>query len=278
MILPIPSTYHNPDRGSIMDVELSLLDDGDGSVIRCENFRPKEDQIPSLKRAVKVAQELAGRNFERDILLKPSEHVDLRSYSWEMMLTLGMVSILTGIPLRKITGTGVLDEAGNIVPVSGLTHKIKAARELGFSDFLVSESQSIGEEVDGINLIRVKRIEDAWKIATLTVMNTLEDMITSVPDVKRESKSAPTAQDLLAAARKRFNLDMRACYKLGGDCVANMGMAAGHLYLRDAANDQATRDRHDRKANQYLKDGIAHAIRKGLRDDGHGNLVQGYEE
>lgn len=65
---------------------------------------------------------------------------------------------------KFIAGTGSIDENGDVGPIGGITHKIKAASEAGAEVFLTPAAncaEAKTAKVDGITLLKVTTLDDA---------------------------------------------------------------------------------------------------------------------
>jgi len=84
-----------------------------------------------------------------------------------LMFTLAVIDKLTTGNLNDgkfVAGTGTIDEAGEVGPIGGITHKMLAAREAGATVFLVPadncDEARTGEQ-DGMELVKVDKLSTA---------------------------------------------------------------------------------------------------------------------
>ncbi|MGH9878440.1 MAG: hypothetical protein ACRD5H_12455, partial [Nitrososphaerales archaeon] len=89
---------------------LSYRNEGDGSLWLNNVIDVSEMNKASIINPKHAAEWLAGRTFNRDVTIEIlSRRQTLEGRSWELMLTLGMISLLTGAPLRdNVTGSAEL--------------------------------------------------------------------------------------------------------------------------------------------------------------------------
>ncbi|MGI0013234.1 MAG: S16 family serine protease [Nitrososphaera sp.] len=150
-----------------MHARLSYRNEGDGSLWLNNVIDVSEMNKASIINPKHAAEWLAGRTFNRDVTIEIlSRRQTLEGRSWELMLTLGMISLLTGAPLRdNVTGSGRIGQNGKVLEVSSLSEKTKAARIAGYTAFLVSQERTL-EDVSGIEVYGVEDIKQALKLAT----------------------------------------------------------------------------------------------------------------
>lgn len=92
---------------------------------------------------------------------------DIGGPSAGLMLTLAVIDHMTDDDLaggRFIAGTGTIVPDGEVGPIGGITHKLKAAREAGATAFLVPAdncAEATGDAPDGLELIKVDRLSGA---------------------------------------------------------------------------------------------------------------------
>jgi len=161
--IPIPSSW---GTGEIFYAELTMSDHGNGTKIYPYNFPVTEEHGELLKKAVPASQTITKKHFESDMTLRTIQfHESVTGHSWEMMLALGLSALLTGGSIRRgLTGSAVLNERGELLPVGGINNKIRAAIRAGYSLFLVSTEQKF-EDIPGIHILPVRILTAAWDIA-----------------------------------------------------------------------------------------------------------------
>jgi predicted ATP-dependent protease len=128
----------------------------------------------SAKKVVDVCQSLTHTklNPRLDLVIESERLLfAIEGRSWELPLSLGILSCFTSMPLREgLTATGALREgdfSGGLSPVSYLAEKISAASKAGLKTFLLPSSQSASSlTVQGITVIPVANLVNAWEIAS----------------------------------------------------------------------------------------------------------------
>ena len=101
---------------------------------------------------------------------------DIGGPSAGLMLTLGIIDKLGDQNLtggRFIAGTGTITDDGEVGEIGGITHKTRAAREAGATDFLVPAgncAEARSDVPDGLTLMKVGSLNDA--IAALSAIRT----------------------------------------------------------------------------------------------------------
>ncbi|MBJ7289958.1 PDZ domain-containing protein [Williamsia sp.] len=92
---------------------------------------------------------------------------DIGGPSAGLMLTLGIIDKLGDENLtggRFIAGTGTITDDGEVGEIGGITHKTRAAREAGATEFLVPEgncAEARSDVPDGLTLLKVGTLNDA---------------------------------------------------------------------------------------------------------------------
>ncbi|GAA1461407.1 YlbL family protein [Williamsia maris] len=92
---------------------------------------------------------------------------DIGGPSAGLMLTLGIIDKLGDQNLtggRFIAGTGTIDDNGEVGEIGGITHKTRAAREAGATEFLVPAgncAEARSDVPDGLTLLKVGTLNDA---------------------------------------------------------------------------------------------------------------------
>jgi len=148
-----------------------LAESGDGTRIKIEPARYlSEDFKESLLISKRVAEKLTGRLFERDIVME-MEEPSMNGSSGSLMRTLALMSLLTGISLnQRMTGSGGVDAEGNILPILRLEEKARAAKNTGFTSFLLAKGQTV-DRTCGITFYFVNDVAEAWRLASGICIN-----------------------------------------------------------------------------------------------------------
>jgi len=162
--VPIPFT--NCPGGAIIQAEVFRESGTDGK-IRIYGIRFSEANRKSLQNVLQAVEKLTGHQFSENVGVRfETEYPGLAGESWELMLALGIAAELQNKPLNpKLTGTGKLDRYGYLEKVAGIPEKVQAAKQAGYSVFLVSTSQFEAVSEDGIRVVHVDTLERAWSIA-----------------------------------------------------------------------------------------------------------------
>ncbi len=134
-----------------------------GNKIRLENIRKTdEDFRNSLLTAKIVAERIAGKRFDHDIILTGTGSSDYSGESMGLMAALGMLSLLTGKALKPgVTGTGRINQKGEVLPAGNIQKKVEAAKAAGASVFIMA--YHLDEFPRGLNYFIVSLVESAWK-------------------------------------------------------------------------------------------------------------------
>lgn len=109
----------------------------------------------------------ADPNIQITYHVKDTNGGDIGGPSAGLMLTLAVIDHLTPDSLtggKFIAGTGTIVPAGQVGPIGGITHKLKAAREAGATAFLVPAGncrEAAGAAPDGLELIKVDDVSGA---------------------------------------------------------------------------------------------------------------------
>jgi len=148
-----------------------LAEAGDGFRIKIEPARYLSDDFKeSLLISKRVAEKLTGRPFERDVIMK-MEEPSMNGSSGSLMRTLALMSLLTGVSLnQRVTGSGGVDTEGRVLPVLRLEEKARAAKNAGFTSFLLAKGQTV-DRMNGITFYFVDDIAEAWRLASGICIN-----------------------------------------------------------------------------------------------------------
>ncbi|MCL4365447.1 ATP-dependent protease LonB [Candidatus Marsarchaeota archaeon] len=124
------------------------------------------------KEAVKNISAVIKRHMDRDMVGYDIHVQFLQTYegvegdSASISVAVAVISALEGIPVNQdVAMTGSLSVRGDVLPVGGITNKIKAAIDAGMKYAIIPESNAKDvylsrEELKKINIIPVKNIAD----------------------------------------------------------------------------------------------------------------------
>ena len=137
-------------EGTIMDILVSIRENGDGLVLVNTEIPTGVDFQESAKAAVNVAQDYMDADLsDKDIVFSISIDADksalqtVDGYSAGAAMTVLLVSELWGMPIRNdVVITGSIMPDGNIGTVGGIHEKAKAAGMHGAAMFLVPPNQN----------------------------------------------------------------------------------------------------------------------------------------
>jgi len=77
-----------------------------------------------------------------------------------------MLSLLTGKAIRPgITGTGRINQKGEVLAVANIREKALAAKEAGATVFLLPKEQGL-VLLPGMDYFIVRTVEEAWKMVS----------------------------------------------------------------------------------------------------------------
>jgi DNA repair protein RadA/Sms len=119
-------------------------------------FSDRIDSARVSRVAATLEKHLSLRLSDHDLYINVAGGIRIAEVGVELALALALYSARTGIPLP--TGTAVAGElslAGELRPIRRLAGRIKAARSLGFEDFLgpVDSGMETGVETAGLRAI-----------------------------------------------------------------------------------------------------------------------------
>lgn len=166
----IPATTNG--AGEILYATLSYRNAGQGSLYLDNVFDVTEMNKAAIRNARTAAVSVAATGFFKDVIIEIiPRRQSLIGRSWELPLSLGFCSLLTGIELRQnMTASGVLSEPRKmsdyapVLPVASLSEKVQAAKEAGLNSFLISSQQPYAD-TPTMEVIRVRDIKEAWQLA-----------------------------------------------------------------------------------------------------------------
>ena len=149
----------------LANVSLSLGEPG--TKIRIENAgKVSENFRESLIVAHIVAENIARKSFNRDIIYRGSNPIESSGDSGGLIFALGMLSLLTGKTIRTgITGTGRINLKGEVLPVANIREKALAAKEAGATMFLLPKEQGLVLPRD-MDYFIVGTVAEAWKMVS----------------------------------------------------------------------------------------------------------------
>ena len=166
----------------LVDTEVGLREaveawfDGDRAVAPRSRVFPAGQSAEQVDRrnaelfasSVRNAERAAQRELGSPSSVKIDIEVDeIGGPSAGLMLTLGIIDKLTPADLtggRIIAGTGTVDEAGAVGPISGIPQKLLGARAAGAELFLVPEgncAEAVRNAVPGLAMAKVATVDEA---------------------------------------------------------------------------------------------------------------------
>src|SRR5207244_6572611 len=96
-------------------------------------------------------------------------------------MAVGMVSVLTGNPIRReLAMTGEITLRGRVLPIGGLKEKLLAALRAGIKTVLIpSENEKDLAEIPdnvkkGLTIVPVKNVDDVMKLALVKPLTPIE--------------------------------------------------------------------------------------------------------
>jgi hypothetical protein len=113
-----------------------------------------------------VAEKITNRHFIRDIIINPVDCDGIHGQSAGLMLCLRLISYLLhdrNIIGDHFSGTGSIDDDGNVLPVAYIAEKSAAAFAAGYSTFLHNNEGPHNSEQ---GFIRVHTVQEAWAIVS----------------------------------------------------------------------------------------------------------------
>ncbi len=152
------------------------------------------------KEAVKNISAIIKRHMGRD-MANYDVHVQfLQTYegvegdSASISVAVAVISALEGIPVaQEVAMTGSLDVRGDVLPVGGITNKIKAAIEANMKQVVIPESNSKDIYIDKKELSRIKVIP----------VRNIADVLNAV------LKKSPRRDAMISTLRKYMTSDSR---------------------------------------------------------------------
>ena len=166
--LQIPS-----GTGILMPVTLTRESTGDGRFLigNIEHFTEANRQ--SFETIGEAVRQMTGQWFNENVMVEFREgYQTVTGNSWDLKIALGLVSLLSGYPLKQgLTGSATIENAytGRLGPVAGLAAKFKAAEDTGCTIFLVAATQTgIPHHSERLQVYRVANLGQAWEVATGT--------------------------------------------------------------------------------------------------------------
>ena len=166
MIVSVPIPAITDGIGEILHARMYYRNDGDGSLWLNNVIDVAQMNKASIANARRAAEWLAGKTFQQDVAIEVQPvRQSIMGRSWELMLALGMCSLLTGIsPKPGITGTGKIGQDGMILKVSSYLEKIWASVKAGHTKFLLPGSALTEvKRFSQFAIIPIANIHDAWK-------------------------------------------------------------------------------------------------------------------
>lgn len=147
-----------------------FYDDPDGSSSFWINnvSEPTPMNHKSILNCKAAAEWLAGEEFTHGVTIQLQQRRrEITGRSWELALTLGLASLLTGQLLNpSMTFTGTVGAGGLVLAVGDLPEKVAASRRAGYRTLLISKEQSWEPLGGGLQVQTVENIRDAWAIAS----------------------------------------------------------------------------------------------------------------
>ena len=169
---PAKTRYYLPavdssGAGLIVAADIEFAD-GDGELfVDLDGLEVRHDLQLALRESVQTATRIAGESLAETAVYVTFATPDadvfaLRGKSWEAGLTVALVAALRRQALDPDSlVTGVVDDAGALLPVGGISAKARAARDFGASELIVPEEDETGGSVEGIRITAVESISEA---------------------------------------------------------------------------------------------------------------------
>jgi ATP-dependent Lon protease len=109
-----------------------------------------------------------------------------------------LVSLMTDTPVRPLTAmTGEITLSGHVLPVGGIKEKFLAAKRAGVKDVILPEENRqnveedlLPEQVEGVNIHYVSRIEEALAITLPDSLNPQKPMVLAREGTETETSTA----------------------------------------------------------------------------------------
>lgn len=157
------------NKGEIIPLEVYLKEGKGALYVDINNVIYDYSLQESIDNAIIAAKEISNESLdESDIFIKITAPLSaskpvIGGGSGGAAITLTVIACIQEQNLNgSILITGTADTKNTIGPVGGIIPKAKAARDYGASKIIVPLGQK--EEVDGIDIIEVLTIEEAYKI------------------------------------------------------------------------------------------------------------------
>ncbi len=163
----LPAVTEGEEKGGeIVLVQMKLVP-GEGNVYVGVDPATDTSLQESVEIAIRVAEGLAGKETECDVLVTIIDETDyVQGPSGGAAFTLMGYSLFTGHEMRDdATMTGAVNEEGIVLPVGGLYEKAMSARAAG-KDYFVTPLQTVDEKLmlrnlEGITIYEVGQMEEA---------------------------------------------------------------------------------------------------------------------
>lgn len=181
--------------GEVLDVEVSVVE-GSGKMELTGNLgNVMKESAKAAMTYIRSRSDILGLETDfyktRDVHIHfPEGAVPKDGPSAGITITIGLISALTGIPVRRdVAMTGEITLRGRILPIGGLKEKTMAAMRTGVSTVIIpADNEKDLEDID-------PDVRKALKFVTTDhVDNILDVALCAMPTGKQKKDSAPAKQ------------------------------------------------------------------------------------
>ncbi len=172
---------YGPNSGALLEIEVTAIRAKEKGSINItgivdeesigsqgKSIRRKSMARSSIENVITVLRTMGVPADEYDIHVNFPGGVPIDGPSAGIAMATGIYSAIYKIPIdNEIAMTGEIGIHGNVKPIGGVYPKAKAAKKAGAKTVIIPEDnkQSILSEVDGINIVPVKHLQEVFDVA-----------------------------------------------------------------------------------------------------------------
>ncbi|THE15273.1 ATP-dependent protease LonB [Bacillus timonensis] len=175
---------YGPNTGALLEIEVTVIPAKDKGTInitgiveeesigdRGKSVRRKSMAKGSIENVITVLRSMGVPAHDYDIHVNFPGGIPIDGPSAGIAMATGIYSAIHKFPVdHKVAMTGEISIHGNVKPIGGVVPKIKAAKLAGAEKVIIPEEnmQSILMDIEGIEIIPVKNLEEVFAIAIET--------------------------------------------------------------------------------------------------------------
>lgn len=194
---------YGPNSGALLEIEVTAIPakekgsinitgivDEESIGTQGKSIRRKSMARGSIENVITVLRAMGVPADEFDIHVNFPGGVPIDGPSAGIAMATGIYSAIYKIPIdNEIAMTGEIGIHGNVKPIGGVFTKVKAAKKAGAKTVIIPEEnrQMILKEIEGINIVAVKHLNEVFDIALLKEFHPKKSISATIELSKKET-------------------------------------------------------------------------------------------